>query len=326
MRAFLGIDTSAYTTSVALVNQHGELIADKREVLKVELGQRGLRQSEALFAHIRNLPFLFEGLKSYWDTYSLAAVAVSDRPRSLPQSYMPVFLAGAAVARSVASVAGIPVYTFSHQEGHIMAGERGSGAVLPDKYIAVHFSGGTSEVLLVQPGRDSYYDISILAATTDLHAGQLVDRVGVRMGLPFPCGRLMEELAQGTSLQECKLRLSSAVKSDCFSFSGAEAQAFRLLEKGASLPEVSMAVFLCIANTLEKVLRQKAAEFSIKDVLMVGGVMANSIIRKRLLDKLSHPSVSLRLHFAPPGLSADNAVGTAWLGWAKWSKNMGKEV
>ncbi len=326
MKGFLGIDTSAYTTSVALVNQHGELIADKREVLKVELGQRGLRQSEAVFAHIRNLPFLFEDLRIFWNTYPLTAVAVSDRPRNLPQSYMPVFLAGTAVARTLASVAGVPLYTFSHQEGHIMAGERGSGADLPEKYIAVHFSGGTSEVLLVQAGRDSYYDISILAATTDLHAGQLVDRVGVKMGLPFPCGRHMEELAQAGSLQDCKLRLASAVKSDSFSFSGAEAQAFRWLEKGAPLAEVSMAVFLCIANTLEKVLREKSRDLGVKDVLMVGGVMANSIIRKRLLDRLSHPSVSLRLHFAPPGLSSDNAVGTAWLGWMKWSKNMGKEV
>ncbi|ADI01212.1 peptidase M22 [Syntrophothermus lipocalidus] len=326
MKGFLGIDTSAYTTSVALVDQRGELVADKREVLKVELGKRGLRQSEALFAHIKNLPFLFGEMEPYWATYSLAAIAVSDRPRNVAGSYMPVFRAGETVARSIASVMGIPLFTFSHQEGHIMAGERGAGVNLPERYIAVHFSGGTSEVLLVRPGQSSYYDISILAATADLHAGQLVDRVGVKMGLPFPCGKFMEELAQELAPEKCGLRIPAAVKGDSFSFSGAEAQAFRWLDKGAPLAEVSRAVFLCIANTLEKVIREKAKILGVKDVLLVGGVMANFIIRERLKERLSHPSLSCRLHFAPPGLSSDNAAGTAWLGWMTWLKTTRKEV
>ncbi|MGI6487224.1 MAG: peptidase M22 [Syntrophothermaceae bacterium] len=319
MNLVLGIDTSAYTTSLALISQTGELIGDVRQVLEVEEGKRGLRQSEALFLHIKNIPSLFAELEDRLRQYSLGAIAVSTCPRNVTGSYMPVFLAGEGAARILSSVKGIPLFTFSHQEGHIAAGLFASDRELPERCLAVHFSGGTSEVLLVEPGHVNYYTIEVLAATTDLHAGQLVDRVGVKMGLPFPAGRYLEEKARAfTPKGKKKINIPAAVNGDRFSFSGAETRALRLIEAGAAEEEVAFAVLRCISNTLVKTIRKQAEALDIREVLLVGGVMANSLIRQRLEQKLTHPAVGLKLHFASPGLSTDNAVGIAELGRKSW--------
>lgn len=323
MKSVLGIDTSAYTTSLAMVDEKGELVADLRKVLKVEEGKRGLRQSEALFSHVRNLPFLFAELEKYFSKYTVGAVAVSTCPRNVTGSYMPVFLAGESMGRSLSSVVGVPLYTFSHQEGHIMAGQYGNDSTLPERYLAVHFSGGTSEVLLVQPGTVHYYDIAVLAATTDLHAGQLVDRVGVSMGLPFPAGKYLEELALAMGKeQKPVVAIPAAVRGRRFSFSGAETLATRYLRQGVPREEVAFALLRCIANTLEKVVRDQAGLQAVRDVVLVGGVMANGLIKQRLRERLEHPAVGLRLHFALPRLSTDNAVGIALMGREKWLTNM----
>lgn len=321
MKSILGIDTSAYTTSLALVSEAGEVKADVRQVLKVEAGKRGLRQSEALFRHIRNLPFLFTQVEDKLVAQPLGAVAVSIRPRNVAGSYMPVFVAGESIARSLASATGVPLFMFSHQEGHIMAAAAEFSSVLPEIYMAVHFSGGTSEVLMVRPGNEFYYNITVLAATTDLHAGQLVDRVGVKMGLPFPSGKYLEEMARAAVPAGRKnLSIPAAVNEDRFSFSGAESLALRFLEEGVPKEEVAFAVLRCISNTLEKVIKNQVRLHGVRHVLLAGGVMANSLIRERLRERLSHPAVGLNLFFAPPGLSTDNAVGTALLGRMKWLK------
>jgi N6-L-threonylcarbamoyladenine synthase len=319
--AVLGIDTSAYTTSLALVDESGQVLEDARSVLEVKPGARGMRQSEALFAHTRNLPALFAGLQESLRSHHLVAVAVSTRPRNTTGSYMPVFLAGECVGRSLASVTGVPLFTCSHQEGHVMAGAWGCPG-LPDRYLAVHFSGGTSEVLLVEPGREHFYDITVVAATSDLHAGQLVDRVGVRMGLPFPSGPALEALARAAGdAPDREVYLPAAVQGASFSFSGAETRARQLLEAGARREAVAMAVLRCIANTLERVLREQRSVHGVDDVLLVGGVMANAWIRERLQRVWAGPQ-GVRLHSASPRLSTDNAVGVAWLGLSRWRQHI----
>jgi N6-L-threonylcarbamoyladenine synthase len=312
MTYVLGIDTSAYTTSLALVDQNHQLLADERILLQVKEGGRGLRQSEALFQHIKNLPSLFERIAPQ-GANKIAAIAVSAFPRPLPGSYMPVFLAGLSQAHSLGSINNIPCYEVSHQEGHIMAGVYGSPELLQsDAFLAVHFSGGTSEILKVRRGERTFYDIELRGSGSDLHAGQLVDRVGVAMGLPFPSGPSLEKLALKAGHSE--ITIPSSVRNGSFSFSGAENQALSYIKQGYPHDQIALAVLKMIANTLEKMLLTECEQSGIRDVLLVGGVMANSIIKNRLLKRLEHPAVGLRLHFAAPGLSTDNAVGVALIG------------
>jgi len=304
LNVFLGIDTSAYTTSVALVSEDTGLLADERIMLRVDLGQRGLRQSDAHFEHSRNLPSLLERISPFLKEHHLSAIGVSDRPRRIEDSYMPVFLAGLNTARSLAAVGGYPLYLLSHQEGHIEAALKGLPLMVPE-FLAVHFSGGTSEVLLVKRDR-ARYDIKLLLATKDINAGQLVDRVGVAMGLPFPAGRHMERMARG---YRGDLSIPSAVDAGGFSFSGAETRASSMLAAGVSPETVSFLVFQCIANTLEKSLRAACRDTGVYEVVMAGGVMANALIRTRLTERLTGSGIEL--YWAEPGLSTDNAVGTA---------------
>lgn len=313
MSLILGIDTSAYTTSVALADGNHNLLADRRQLLQVESGQRGLRQSEALFKHVKNLPRLFEQLQNDIQNHEVTAVAVSAFPRNTLGSYMPVFLAGLSHARSLGYINSIPCYQVSHQEGHIMAGIYGNQSLLQrDAFLAVHFSGGTSELLEVTKGQNSFFNISLKLSGNDLHAGQLVDRVGVAMGLPFPAGRHMEELARRADSP--KITIPSSVNDNGFSFSGAENKALLLIKEGYPHEQIALAVFKMIANTLEKIISAEYEHTGIKDVLLVGGVMANGIIRDRLVKRLEHPAVGMKLYFAEPALSTDNAAGVALLG------------
>ncbi|MGS0764040.1 Kae1-like domain-containing protein [Syntrophomonas curvata] len=312
MKLYLGIDTSAYTTSIAVVDADYNIISDRRKVLEVRQGEKGLQQSEALFLHLRNLPFLFVQLPAGVNE-KVAAMAVSAFPRNIEGSYMPVFTAGLSQAQVLSHYNAVPLLRLSHQEGHIMAGIKGNEELMSTAaFIACHFSGGTSEVLLVRRGKERAFDIDITMAGSDLHAGQLVDRVGVALGLSFPSGKLLEEMAcrwDGDTMPV----IPSAVKGDSFSFSGAETRALHLLERGEAPGGIAGAVFRTIANTLEKCLLQQAEKSGLKEVLLVGGVMANGFIRQRLLERLEHPAVGLKLYFADPCLSTDNAVGIAML-------------
>lgn len=340
MKWVLGIDTSAYTTSAAAVDQEGRLLADERIVLEVLPGSRGLRQSEAVFQHVRNLPQVLEALLmrlpgDLAGTEKLAAVCVSSQPRPVAESYMPVFMSGLSLARSLASLTRKPLFLTSHQEGHLRAGvfsasegkeakarklERESSRLAGvTSFIAVHLSGGTSEVLEVErfPGG---FNIKILGRTLDLHAGQFIDRVGVAMGLPFPAGPALEQLARQSDSDFP--RLPAAVKGMDFSFSGSETRLQRLIAAGEPFPRIARAAEAVVSRTLAKVLRQALKMTQKREILVVGGVAANEYLRQFLRQKLEHPAVGARLYFAEPRLSADNAVGVALLGWERWRKGL----
>lgn len=305
----LAFDTSCYTTSVALMANDGRLLSDQRRVLAVPAKQRGLLQSEALFQHIQNLPVFLENLADSFAFSEIEAIGCSVKPRPVEKSYMPVFLGGETVGRSVAASLHCPFLPSTHQEGHMMAGWHSLNMLeqIPDRFFLCHFSGGTSEILLAEKKGPGDFFLTLQAFGNDLHAGQFVDRIGVLLGLPFPCGAALEKLALGHKGDIPNVKIW--VKNGEFSFSGQETAIRRLAEKGADTATVARAVEHTIAQTLVKVFGELFAATNVSTALFVGGVMCNAYIKNYLRTHLDGGS----LYFADPRYASDNAVGVAAL-------------
>jgi N6-L-threonylcarbamoyladenine synthase len=310
---FLGIDTSNYTTSLAVIDKNKEVIEDKRIILPVPTGQKGLQQSTALFYHVKNLPELIRQVFKDIKGTDLQAIAASVSPRPQEGSYMPVFTAGAGLAESISNMLSIPFFRTTHQEGHLAAGLWSIKREDMDRYLVFHLSGGTTELLDVKrlKTKELQYEIRILGSSSDIPAGQLIDRVGVLMGLSFPCGVELEKLATQSIdlLDEETVVIPSSVKNFVMSFSGAETKAKSYLAKGVSGPKVARAVEHCITTTLEKALRKAIEETGVKDVVLVGGVAANNYLRQRLRQRLEHRAIGGRLYFPEARYCSDSAVG-----------------
>lgn len=304
MKAVLGIDTSCYTTSVALASG-GFVLGQARRLLTVPEGERGLRQSDGLFQHVNRLPDLVEGLMREHPEAEICAVCYSARPRPVEGSYMPVFTAGECCARSIAAAMGVPAIASSHQEGHIRAALVDAG-VPEGPFLALHLSGGTSELIRVENKT-----LTLLGGSCDLNAGQLVDRVGVRLGLPFPAGPEMEKLARRG---EAKSALPLTVRGLDIHFSGAEACAMRMIEAGVRPEDMAMEVYSVIARTLAKLFENAANQTGIRRVLLAGGVASSQLLKEVLAERIKKRGIKLSLYWARPELSGDNAAGVALLG------------
>lgn len=303
---FLGIDTSNYTTSLALCNEDGEIIANIKKLLEVKKGERGLRQSDAVFAHIKNLPELSKQLNNEIGNKKIVSVGVSGVPRDANGSYMPCFLAGKSSAYIAASALNVPVYEFSHQAGHIMAALYSSGAkeeLLKKEFIAFHISGGTTEALLAKFNGKSF-DVEIVGETADISAGQAIDRVGVMMGLEFPCGREMENLAKQYCGKIPSIKIS-ARDGKC-NFSGLENMAKKLYEQTENKELVAAYVLAFVEKTLLKITEDLRLLYPDIPIIYAGGVMSNKLLQTSL-------SKFEKTYFASPEFSADNAAGIALL-------------
>ena len=268
----LGIDTSNYKTSIALV-YGDEIIADLRRFLKVREGDRGLRQSEALFQHVQNLPALFEELRASYSG-KIDAVAYSTRPRPVDGSYMPCFTAGASQAIALASALDVPAVGFSHQEGHIEAAAYSCGKRPDEDFIGCHFSGGTCEVLRITVnkqvpyraaafeecnGERAFYDMEIIGGTKDISYGQVLDRAGVQMGLTFPCGQTLDDMALSGS--ETANKLTGIRVSDGYlNLSGFDTQLRKNLAEwdgeGLSKGPLIREAFIRISDSIVKMISQ----------------------------------------------------------------------
>jgi N6-L-threonylcarbamoyladenine synthase len=308
MQHYLGIDTSAYTTSLAIVDREKQLVWETRKVLAVPQGERGLAQSAALFQHVQNLPGLIDEIPvGFWEI--LAGIGVSVAPRSVTGSYMPVFTPGYGIAASLAAALRVPLLRTSHQEGHIAAGIISGKLPRRKEFLAIHISGGTTELLKVHQLNPGKLDIEILGGSADLHAGQFVDRIGVRLGLPFPAGKNLEELAKDAN-PEAASWLPSAVKGFEVSFSGVETAAQRLVDQKKEPADIARAVEGCIARTVAKLLQAGIERTQLNQVLIVGGVASNQFIRSELEKRVGKKA---QLFWAQPSWSRDNAIGVAIL-------------
>ena len=328
MNCILGLDTSNYKTSLAVICGD-ETIADLRQFLKVREGERGLRQSEALFQHVQNLPELFMQLRNDYGG-SIDGVAYSTRPRAVKGSYMPCFTAGASQAVAIASALDVPVVGFSHQEGHLEASFASCGAHPDGEFLACHFSGGTCEVLKVRQkdrkpyladafcrcdGEQAFYDIEIIGGTRDISYGQVLDRAGVMLGLPFPCGQALDEMA--LSAEDCTNMLTGIrAKEGYVHLSGFDTQLRnRISDAKAGKLETEQLVreaFVRISDSIVKMLRQSAEQTNNTAIYMSGGVSSSRFLRQHITKQLRQDGIDV--FFASAELSSDNAVGTALLG------------
>ena len=303
---FVGFDTSNYTTSVAVCDEEGKVVANLKRPLPVGTGERGLRQSEAVFEHVRNLPMLTAELGEIIKEYTPVAVGVSTRPRDAEGSYMPCFLAGKSAAYAFASAIGIPVCEFSHQNGHVRAAAYSAGCeqmLREQKTIAFHVSGGTTEALLVTPDSDGF-SVELVGETADINGGQAIDRVGVSLGLSFPAGAELERLAE--SFDGKVYRHPVCVRECRCSLSGVENLAARIYRETGDERAVAAFVFDFVGRTLDRMKRQIMEKYGEMPLVFAGGVMSNKLMRARL-------SEGCTAFFAEPAFSADNAAGIALL-------------
>ena len=294
-RACLAFDTSNYTTSVCVFD--GETAEDRARLLPVGEGELGLRQSDAVFHHTRALPELVEQLGSV----SPRAVGASDRPREAEGSYMPCFLVGAAAARSAASLFGVPYLAFTHQQGHVAAAAWSAGRpeLLEAPFLAWHLSGGTTELLLVRPVGRGGVSCEKSGGTKDISAGQLLDRTGKRLGVPFPAGKALDAAADPDCTEFFRVKADGLE----FSLSGMENKLADMIDKGAdarsaasfALNTISRAVLAATENALKL--------YGDMPVLFSGGVSGSRILRGRIGFGV----------FPEPRFASDNALGVAIL-------------
>ena len=306
--AVVGLDTSNYRTSVAAVSLSGNVLLNRRELLTVSDGQRGLRQSEAVFAHLKQFCTAEQMIRENGSGFRISAVAASVSPRDGESSYMPVFQVGTSFGRMMAALLGVPFFATTHQRGHLAAAVAGTCLEKKREMLALHLSGGTTDLLLVQDGRPDQ-----IGGSLDLHAGQLVDRVGVALGLPFPAGPLLEKMASG-GISQGMLGCSMANGDLNCHFSGAEAQVMRWINTGMMCREnIAREVYDMLARTISRLVMAGIRETGIRQVLITGGVASSVLLREMLNDRLKRNNAPEPV-YGKPELSGDNAVGVALIG------------
>lgn len=299
----LGIDTSNYATSLAVFDTvAGEVVCDRKRFLPVKAGELGLRQSDAVFHHTTALPELLCELDSVFPLRHIDAVGVSQKPRPVEGSYMPCFLTGVSAAQSAALAKGIPLVRTTHQQGHIAAAlfAAAGASLFSQRVLVFHISGGTTELLLC----DGAQVLCKIGGSTDLYAGQAVDRIGVRLGFAFPAGAELSRLAA-----ECpdKIKPKISVKGTDCSFSGLENQCNALLKNGASDAYVAKYCLCAVARTVLEMIRAAQEQYPGLPVVCAGGVMSSDIVRAYV--QHAQPGT----YFVPGRYSSDNAIGVSIL-------------
>ena len=297
----IGFDTSNYTTSIAFFDGLGGENCSK--LLPVKAGELGLRQSDAVFHHTKSLPELSGRLFSNLDGKTIQAVGVSTRPRAVDGSYMPCFLVGYSHAQLLAQSLHVPLFECSHQQGHVAASLWSAGRLdlMDTAHLAWHLSGGTTELLLVEPeGRN--VKCTKIGGTTDISAGQLIDRTGQLLSQPFPAGRHIDALSH------------SAIKKDLFkvkcpgmefSLSGVQNKVNAYYEATNDAAETAGYALRCICHAVYTATKNAMKAYPGLPVVFSGGVASNSMLREML--------VALNPVFAQPQFSTDNAMGVAVL-------------
>ena len=301
--AVIGFDTSNYTTSIACFD--GLQGANCSKLLPVKLGELGLRQSDAVFAHIKGLPELSGRLFSNFDVSTVTAVGVSTRPRAVEGSYMPCFMVGYSHAKLLSDLLGVPLVEVSHQQGHVAASLWSAGRLdlMDTPHLAWHLSGGTTELLLVEPDGKNVRCTKI-GGTTDISAGQLIDRTGQMLSLPFPSGKHIDALSREATGNDFFKVKCNAME---FSLSGVQNKVQQYHSICNDPVETAAYTLRCVAHAVLLATSNALKQYPGLPVVFSGGVASNSMLRQvlRPLDPI----------FSEPQYSTDNAMGVAVLAY-----------
>lgn len=297
----LGFDTSNYTTSCAVYQK--ALLDHEKRLLPVRPGQLGLRQSDAVFHHIRALPEVSDRLLKTYGPFT--AVGVSDRPRDQEDSYMPCFTVGESMGKMIAASYHVPLYRFSHQAGHVAAVLYSANRLdlLDQKFLAFHVSGGTTEAVLVTPDEKNIIKTEIVASSSDLKAGQAIDRCGVMLGLPFPAGVHLEKLAENW---EGKISYKPSMQGVDCSLSGIENKCKKMLADGEPKEKIARFCLEAVRLSLKGMCTALMEKYGELPVVFGGGVSSNKMIRESFEKEFG-------ACFGAPAFSSDNAAGIAVL-------------
>lgn len=308
----IGIDTSCYTTSIAAISLDKKVIFNEKILLKVKKDSKGLRQSEAVFQHINNLGEIDSKIKSIINKYNIVGICASTKPRAIKNSYMPVFTVGYNFSKLCSTMIGCDLYETTHQENHIEASLL-DNKLNKEKFLSVHMSGGTTEILLCTKNKESY-DIEIVGGSKDISFGQLIDRVGVKMGYDFPCGKYIDENALNCE-SAIKQGLKTSVKEGYMNLSGLENQIDNIIDN-CGKEYISKLVLDAVVRNMIKSIEHISKEYNIKDIVFAGGVSASKYISKELTNRLR--KYKINAYFTKPEYATDNAVGCALIGVKKF--------
>lgn len=310
MPEYLGVDTSNYTTSAAVYISEENRIYQCKKLLPVKDGELGLRQSDAVFHHTKQLPEMIEKLFGENSIKAPEVVTASSRPRNIDGSYMPCFLCGEGLARSYAAITGAEMFTTSHQVGHILAALYSADRLklVKERFIAFHVSGGTTDCLLCEPDDDNIINVTEVGTSLDLKAGQAIDRTGLMLGLHFPCGTELEKLAVGADKM---FKVKPVLKDGSCCLSGVENKCGNMLKKGERPENIAKYCLDFIAETIIAMTGFAIEKNGQLPIVFAGGVMSDVIIRDSILEHFPLAS------FAEPQFSCDNAAGVAIYGYLK---------
>ena len=297
----IGIDTSNYTTSIAFFDGTGGENCSR--LLPVKAGELGLRQSDAVFAHIKSLPELSGRLFSHVQKDKITAIGVSTRPRAVEGSYMPCFMVGYSHAKLLSDALQVPLIEVSHQQGHVAASLWSADRLelMDMPHLAWHLSGGTTELLLVEPeGRN--VKCTKIGGTTDISAGQLIDRTGQLLELPFPSGKHLDALSRNAVKKDVfKVKCSDFQ----FSLSGVQNKVQQYHAANQDPVETAGYALRCVAKAVYLATEQALKAYPGLPVVFSGGVASNSMLREVI--------APLNPIFSQPQFSTDNAMGVAVL-------------
>lgn len=308
----LGFDTSCYTTSIAAITFNKEIVLNEKIILKVKKDNKGLRQSEAVFQHVNNMGELSQIINNKLKNYNIVGVCASTKPRPVDSSYMPVFSVGYNFAKLLSSINNCPFYETTHQENHIEASLFSNSLESEYKFLAVHMSGGTTEILLVER-KDNNYKIEIVGGSLDVSFGQLVDRLGVRLNYNFPCGKYIDENALKCN-EKIKNGLKTSVREGYMNLSGIENQINKIIHD-YNEEYISKILLDTLVRSMYKSLTHICEKYEVKEVLFGGGVSASEYIKKELSEKLKRENI--KAYFTDKEYATDNGVGCAIIGLNK---------
>ena len=292
----LGLEGTAHTLGIGVVDDEGAVLANRGEMYRPAVG--GIHPREAANHHADRLqPVLRAALKEAGvGLRDLDLIAFSQGP-GLGPSLRTV----ATAARALSLALGLPIVGVNHCIAHVEIGRVVTPARDP---VLLYLSGGNTQVISYAAGR-----YRVFGETLDIGLGNLLDKVGRTFGFPFPAGPEIERRAQdGKEL----LPLPYSVKGMDVAFSGILTATQALHAKGAPLPDLCFSLQETTYAMVTEVAERAMAHLGKQEILLGGGVACNERLRTMVADMAR--ARKARMFVPPKALCVDNGAMIAWTG------------